>query len=280
MSKTKIEWTKRTWNPIRGCSRISDGCRHCYAESIAARFSGEDQPFHLFADRSRSGSKWTGKVELIEHKLFEPMSWREPSLIFVNSMSDLFHEALSHTDIASVFGVMVAAQHHTFQVLTKRAHRMADWFSRRRDVGAMPLPLENVWCGVSVENQDAHDERVPYLQSVPARVRFLSCEPLLGPIRLDLNGIHWVIVGGESGPGARPMKPDWVRAIRDQCLDVGVPFFFKQWGAWAPQECPSCSNPDWDHPLACTCGDEVMRRVGKKAAGRVLDADVHSEFPE
>lgn len=312
MSRTSIEWTDVVWNPVRGCSRVSLGCVNCYAERIAARFSDEGQPFQLFADRARSGSKWTGNVALIEEKLMEPLRWRDPRRVFVNSMSDLFHEKLSDIAIDRIWEVMLACPQHTFQILTKRAERMMEYLSGETAGGRAHHhnPPGWIWLGVSVENQQVAEERIPHLLASPAAVRFLSCEPLLGPIDLRaiprcLNdnkptqkqidspqglhyvrrgapGIDWVIVGGESGPGARPVHIDWVRSLRDQCVEAGVSFFFKQWGEYAPEKCRFCADPDGPHSSLrdCTCGAEKMARVGKKAAGRSLDGDEWSEFPE
>jgi protein gp37 len=211
--KSAIEWTDATWNPVTGCTKVSPGCKHCYAERLAARLLAMGNP------RYRNGFR----VTLHPDQLGLPLRWAEPRRIFVNSMSDLFHEAVPEEFIRRVFEVMARADWHVFQVLTKRATRLAELAPR------LEWPA-NVWQGVSVENAD-YVERIPYLQQIPAVVRFLSVEPLLGPIpALPLAGIHWVIVGGESGPKHRPLDPGWVREIRDQCLEAGVPFFFKQWG--------------------------------------------------
>lgn len=215
--KSAIEWTDATWNPVTGCTKISPGCKHCYAERLAHRLQAMGNP------RYRNGFA----VTLHPDQLALPLRWREPRRIFVNSMSDLFHEAVPEPFIARVFDVMARAPWHVFQVLTKRAERLAALAPR------LPWP-PNVWQGVSVENAK-YTSRVAYLQAVPAHVRFLSVEPLLGPIaRLPLEGIHWVIVGGESGPKHRPLDPAWVRDIRDQSLRAEVPFFFKQWGGIRP----------------------------------------------
>jgi protein gp37 len=211
--QSRIEWTDATWNPVRGCTKVSPGCKHCYAETFAERFRGvPGHPFEQGFD-----------LRLVPSALGLPLTWRRPRLIFVNSMSDLFHEDVSDDYIARVFAVMRDARHHQFQVLTKRAERMASLAAR--------LPLSaNVWIGVSVENAD-YQGRIDRLRDVPATVRFVSLEPLLGPLpALSLRNIHWVIVGGESGPRARPMAAAWVREIRDQCQQKSVPFFFKQWG--------------------------------------------------
>jgi protein gp37 len=276
---TSIEWTDVTWNPVRGCSRISEGCRNCYAEVLAARFSDEGYWGHGFADRTKAGGRWTGKVSLIPEKLAEPLSWKKPRRCFVNSMSDLFHEALSFEEIAAVFGVMAACPHVTFQVLTKRPERTAEffrWLAKGEDAARAacvfaagdaipedpprrfaeemigdpsgPWPLPNVWLGTSVENQETANRRIPFLLDTPASVRFVSYEPALGPVdfgfgvsegvptdlepfreRADL--LHWIIVGGESGPGARPFDLAWARSTVEQCKAAGVASFVKQVGA-------------------------------------------------
>jgi protein gp37 len=263
---TSIEWTDCTWNPVRGCSRVSEGCRNCYAERRAARFSaaplfgisGRKAPFEGFAEMTPSGPRWTGRVELIASKLDEPLRWRKPRRVFVNSMSDLFHEALDDDDIDRVFAVMKAASRHTFQVLTKRADRMCRY-------GHLTEVVPNVWLGVSVEDQKTADERIPLLLETPAAVRFVSYEPALGPVdfrclapvddyhtdALDTPDpscrLHWVIVGGESGPGARPMHPDWPASLRRQCADAGTAFFFKQRGEWSPVSwgCQASDRRPW-----------------------------------
>jgi protein gp37 len=208
-----IEWTDATWNPVRGCTKVSPGCKHCYAETFAERFRGvKGHPFEHGFD-----------LRLIPKALELPLKWRASRRIFVNSMSDLFHEEVPLAYIRRVFDVMKRASQHQFQVLTKRADRMAQ-------LAAKLTISPNVWMGVSVESAK-YSSRIDALRGVNATVRFLSLEPLLGPLpALDLEGIHWVIVGGESGPGARPIEADWVRAIRDQCQKAGVRFFFKQWG--------------------------------------------------
>ncbi len=228
---TRIEWTEVSWNPITGCDRVSEGCDHCYALALARRLKAAGSPrYQLDGRPPRSGPGFGLTVHW--DKLEEPLSWRRPRLVFVNSMSDLFHPSVPLEAIRRIFLVMEKAEAHTFQVLTKRPGRMASVLSRIR-----PEPLPNVWLGTSVENQRWADVRLPSLIRTPARVRFLSCEPLLG--RLDLRPwlarIDWVIVGGESGPQARPMDPEWVRSLRDQCLALGVPFFFKQWGGRTPK---------------------------------------------
>lgn len=212
-SKTHIEWTVATWNPLTGCTKISAGCRHCYAEAMARRLQAMGQPKYA------NGFSLT----LHEHLLGWPLQQKRPQRIFVNSMSDLFHEDVPVEFIQKVFATMRSASWHRFQVLTKRSERLRSLSSR------IDWP-DNVWMGVTVENEDC-SFRIGHLRSTVARVKFLSLEPLLGPLpHLDLEGLDWVIVGGESGPGARPVKEEWVTAVRDHCLAHGVAFFFKQWG--------------------------------------------------
>ncbi len=237
--RSQIEWTQATWNPVTGCTKVSPGCAHCYAETFAERFRG------VLGHPYENGFDLQLRPERLEH----PLLWRQPRLIFVNSMSDLFHEDIPEDYVLAVFRVMERADWHTFQVLTKRSRRMVELAAR------LPWP-PNVWMGVSVENQ-RWTTRIDDLRRVPADVRFLSCEPLLGPLQLDLDGIDWVIVGGESGAGARPMKPEWATEIREQCVEAGVSFFFKQWGAH----------------------DAQGRRVGKKRAGRRLAGRVWNAMP-
>jgi protein gp37 len=226
---TSIEWTERTWNPVTGCSKVSQGCKHCYAERLADRFWG-DRPFT--------------EVRCHPERLSHPQSIRKSSMFFVNSMSDLFHPDVPDEFVHAVFNVMRECPRHTFQVLTKRSERLAQLGPQ------LPWP-SNVWMGVSVEDVRVV-QRVEHLKAVPAAVRFLSLEPLIGPLDdLALAGLHWVIVGGESGPGARPMKASWVKSIRRQCRAAAVPFFFKQWGG-----------------------------VFKKHSGRELDGRTYNEFPQ
>lgn len=340
---TKLSWCDATWNPIEGCRRVSPGCENCYAERVAGRACGKDQPYHGLARMTAQGERWTGEVRFRADRLTQPLHWTRPRLIFVNSMSDLFMEGLTNEQIAAIFGIMAAAPQHTFQVLTKRAARMVEWFEwayNQREQGTTtaeamradaldvvpgaqdaegryqphvrPLlghdirwPLPNVWIGVSVEDQQRAEDRIPLLLKVPAAVRFLSVEPMIGPVDLRpfigrkeyagnvpgvcvdidgqtwhgetvrclvcgwgfanapccpyrVSGIGWVIVGGESVPEtdswkrstARPLAADWVRTVRDQCLAVKVPFFFKQWGG-----------------------------QDKAAAGRTLDGRIWDEMP-
>jgi protein gp37 len=215
---SKIEWTDATWNPVRGCTKISPGCKHCYAETFAERFRGvKGHPYEQGFD-----------LRLVPAKLTEPFLWRSPKLVFVNSMSDLFQDGVPDDYIEAVCRVMVKANWHTFQVLTKRSERLKELLSGRLRFAAEQA---HIWWGVSVEDQKYGLPRISDLQKAPARVRFLSIEPLLEDLGdFNLSGISWAIVGGESGPGARPMREEWVTSIRDLCRYYGVPFFFKQWG--------------------------------------------------
>jgi protein gp37 len=233
MAESSIEWTESTWNPVTGCTKISAGCANCYAERMAKRLKAMGQPNY------RNGFDLT----LHEHVVEYPLQWKKPQTIFVNSMSDLFHVDVPLRFIQRVFAVMKQAHWHRFQVLTKRADRLEELAPE------LPWP-ENVWMGVSVEGE-RQLSRIDCLRRTDAAVRFLSLEPLLGPLRrLDLTSIHWVIAGGESGPGARPMDASWVRSIREQCVSQKVPFFFKQWGG-----------------------------TNKKKAGRILDGRTWDEMP-
>jgi protein gp37 len=216
--RSAIEWTEATWNPVTGCSKVSPGCAHCYAETFAERFRGvRGHPYEQGFD-----------LRLWPERLDQPLRWRRPRMIFVNSMSDLFHEEIPEDYVAQVFSVMEEAEHHTFQILTKRHERLAEL------AASLPWP-PNVWMGVSIENR-RFVHRADYLRRVDCALRFISAEPLLGPLEgLDLDGIDWLIAGGESGAGHRRMDPDWVRDLRDHCKCVGVAFFFKQWGGRHPK---------------------------------------------
>lgn len=338
MRNSKIEWCDDTWNPIVGCTRVSQGCVNCYAEGVAARFSDPGQYYHGIAKRTAAGPRWTGELRLMEDKLDQPLRWRRPRRIFVNSMSDLFHEKVPDEWIDRVFAVMALAPQHTFQVLTKRPERMRDYMAGLSEPDgeglrdaiiegeaqklhhertgedpsmwlAVHLPLPNVWLGVSAEDQATANERIPRLLETPAAIRFLSAEPLLGPLNLmavdvwmehggpvdALRGVRavadkaipegyrnvphpaldWVIVGGESGPNARPAHPQWFRDLRDQCLHAGAAFHFKQWGAWASVSEVEGPGPHHQFPDYST-----VRRVGKAKAGRTLDGRTWDEMPE
>ena len=355
---TKIEWTDATWNPITGCSVVSPGCTNCYAMRLAGTRMNHHPSRAGLTIQSKAGPVWTGDVRLNEEWLTQPLRWSRPRMIFVCAHGDLFHESVPDEWIDRVFAVMALAPQHTFQVLTKRAQRMRVYFAARTEgdpwaeaadaIGNLlgtthhpaalepkDMPLQNVWLGVSVEDQRRADERIPELLETPAALRWLSAEPLLGPIDLEKidvaawmrtyrsgsdigqhpydpdmrwpllapfehmqsgwssPGLDWVVVGGESGPGARPMHPDWPRAIRDQCERAGVPFFFKQWGEWAVDRLRPGSDLGGDmraDRVRHVCrdrendgyfreGDRHMRRVGKARAGRKLDGEIHDAQP-
>ena len=333
--KTHIEWTEATWNPVTGCSKVSAGCKHCYSERDWARLSAN--PKTRYFDRAFTD------VRCHEDVLPLPLRWTKPRRIFVNSMSDLFHPDVPFQFIADVFAVMSCTTRHTYQVLTKRPERMLAffaWLDEERDGFGHPTrvdslrvwpqwkparggqggydncgpvwPLENVQLGVSIEDQDAADERIPLLLQTPAAVRWVSAEPLLGPVDLrqyldwsfanaDMSrpDVDWVVVGGESGTNARPMHPAWARSLRDQCTASGRPFLFKQWGEW----CPSQFLPKGTTLPAHRWGwinekggpaetnhygpfkdefahHELMGHIGKRAAGRQLDGIEHNGYPE
>lgn len=231
---SKIEWTESTWNPVTGCTKISTGCKNCYAEKMALRLQAAGSPNYVNGFR----------VTLHENALKIPFRWRKPRIVFVNSMSDIFHRDIPKHFIDKMFGVMASTSQHTYQILTKRSDRMLELNSTLQW-------QPNIWMGVTVETAE-YKNRIDHLRQTGAAVKFISFEPLLGPIPdIDLSGIDWVIVGGESGPGARPMKSEWVRDIRNQCLDFEVPFFFKQWGG-----------------------------VNKKKTGRILDGQTYDEMPK
>lgn len=254
--QSSIEWTETTWNPVTGCTKVSPACKNCYAETFAERFRGtKGHPYEQGFDLKL----WPERVDL-------PLTWREPRMIFVNSMSDLFHKDVPDAFVEKVFTTMQRATWHTFQLLTKRSRQLAEWAERRYHGGAdggghgLGRWPSNIWAGVSIESQD-YVWRVDDLLRVPADIKFLSIEPLLGPVRLTktaLRRVQWVIVGGESGHHARPMQAEWARAIRDQCVDAEVPFFFKQWGL---------------HDA------DGNRRRTKKDAGRVLDGRTWNAMP-
>lgn len=323
---TKIEWADETWNPTLGCDRVSPGCDNCYAVRTATIRAGNPHPgiaqaYAGLTERTDAGLDWTGVVRLLPERLDKPLWWRKPRRIFVDSQSDLFHKDIPDEFIARVFAVMAATPQHTYQILTKRHGRMRAllrsedfqgdqlaqaWFDavprERRTRGLIEWPLRNVWLGVSVEDQKHADLRILALLDTPAAVRWLSCEPLLGPVdlrrmgprrlvsALDVSydqdtgaarrGIDWVVVGGESGPRARPMHPDWARQLRDQCTTGGVPFFFKQWGESAPlDQLPAHAVTAWEIRHGGGFPSETLCQVGKKAAGAELDGQVWEQFP-
>jgi protein gp37 len=340
--KTPIEWTDATWNPIAGCSVISPGCTNCYAMREAGTRLRSAPKFEGLTQPSKAGPVWTGDMRLWEKALGQPLRWEKPRRIFVNSMSDLFHESVPDEWIDRIFAIMALCPQHTFQVLTKRAERMRDYQSgryRKDDIygeaaACLPLvprdrrwaiadarqgewPLSNIWLGVSVEDQERL-ERIRELLATAAAVRWVSLEPLLGQVDLErltiapalyldaLTGAHsgevatsyaaisqgnwqapplpprrpsldWVVLGGESGPGARPMDSAWARAVRDQCRAAHVPFFFKQWGEWLPRDQLGWRDPTESFDGCEWTADHV--RVGKKAAGRHLDGKTWDEYP-
>lgn len=314
-AKTGISWTDATWNPVMGCSRVSEGCRNCYAEGIAYRFGkGKPTVYSGLTVLANGHSQWTGKI-VETRKLLEPLSWKKPKRVFVNSMSDLFHENLSDDKIDSIFAVMALCGRHRFQILTKRPERMLDYMWTRSKsanywkkavpegytledfagIKMLPFPLPNVWLGVSVELAK-HKDRIDRLRDTPAVMRFLSLEPLLGNLgTLDLRGIGWVIVGGESGPHARPMPSAWADDIREQCEAAGVPFFFKQQGEWVDaghsefgklptgaRKALRSDGSEWDlkdMPEDENADVTTMVRVGRKRAGDTLYGKTYHAFP-
>ena len=327
---SKISWTDQTWNPIVGCSKCSPGCKNCYAERMARR-QAFMRPVCEYADVVGE-SGWNGKTALVKSALTKPLHWKKPRRIFVCSMGDLFHESVPFEWIDQVFAIMALCPQYTFQLLTKRAERMADYIESLTTVdgayrftGMQPyraeqankplhkhavnyrrrIPLPNVWLGTTCENQEQADRRIPHLLRCPAAVRFISVEPMLSdldPFTLRNSGlghihvaknIDWVICGGESGPNARPMHPDWVRSLRDQCVAAVVPFHFKQWGEWAPDEglgidmTRIIDKSGVTTFLFCGWGREIsergwhpVRKVGKSRAGCLIDDQEWKQFPE
>ncbi|MER9130731.1 phage Gp37/Gp68 family protein [Mesorhizobium sp. M0768] len=310
--KSAIEWTDATWNPITGCSIVSPGCTNCYAMKLAGtRLKHIDSRKGLTRE-TKAGPVWTGEVRLNRQWLHQPLEWKKPRRIFVCAHGDLFAENVPDEWILDVFTVMAAADHHTYQVLTKRPDRMCEFLSRRdllNDIYAnwytftgkpaevYSWPLHNVWCGASAEDQTRYDNRRRWLDETPAAARFWSLEPLLGPIEMNIQFVKpdWVIVGGESGHNARPMHPAWARSIRDQCAAAGVAFFFKQWGEWMPVKVvddgdgpfgigdgadPLHAYPNVPVYPARNIDGQDMWRVGKKRTGRLLDGIEHKAMPE
>ncbi len=350
--KTKIEWATRTWNPIVGCTIHSPGCKNCYAMRMAARLeamavkpngTGNHGLNHYLGatESSRRGAVWTGKIGIAPDDAFTaPLRRKKPTDYFVNSMSDLFQESVPFEVVDRVFAVMALSPQHIYKILTKRSDRMREYMTARNGMGnsslckaindipanlgnrrgALEMPLPNVWLGVSVEDQTRADERIPDLVATPAAIRFISAEPLLGPvdlrdftypiglvIKVATSGfggeyrapnavrpaINWVITGGESGPDARPMHPDWARSLRDQCAAAGIPFHFKQWGEWRDQggHVPIPRRNHQSHichldkdsgkckPNPNRFSDETMIKLGKGKSGRLLDGVEHNGMP-
>jgi protein gp37 len=346
---TAIEWADRTWNPLLGCERVSPGCTSCYAINTATIRAGNPHPkvaaaFAGLTERRDGRLDWTGRINLLPERMNQPLHWRKPQKVFVNSQSDLFHKDVPEEFIAEVFAIMARTPQHTYQLLTKRHGRMRSLLNKPEfaelvqdltdSTGlASVWPVPNLWLGVSVEDQKHADLRIPALLATPAAVRWLSCEPLLGPIDLGIGdphrghesddvhghphprvcltcstedsdveyfrrepggyGIRWIVCGGESGRSARPMHPDWARSLRDQCVDAGVPYFFKQWGNWRPtgefdwKPDGRCQvvNPDGTlagKPYAnagSMVGKTAMTRGSKHEAGRELDGRTWDEYP-
>jgi protein gp37 len=326
--KSAIEWTDATWNPVVGCGHVSEGCRNCYAEKMSKRLQGmvhADQYDDVVDDEGRFAG---GEINTAPSQLEKPLRWDKPRRIFTCSMSDLFHPDVPFEYIDRVFAVMALAETHTFQVLTKRPERMKEYLQRNgkaryhyanfstikfhdsvetmEDVyefesehpdihrnyfeKAPDWPLPNVWLGTSVENQNTADERIPQLIQCAAEVRFLSCEPLLGPVNIGIGDtdspcipeLDWVIAGGESGPNARPMHPEWVRSLLDQCAAANVPFFFKQWGMWLPDSQGAREKASKSNKIHATKTgkNERWRHLGKDKSGRKLDGRTWDQFPE
>lgn len=298
MGNTKIEWATKVWNPVTGCTKISPGCDNCYAERMSKRFAEQwglpaDDPF---------------KVTLHPDRLEEPLRWKKPARIFVCSMGDLFHDDVDYYPIDKVFDTIIKAKQHTFLILTKRPERaklILTGVTRRNGI------LPNLWIGVTAENQEQADKRIPVLLQIPAEVRFVSVEPMLGPVDLRpwfpwdshrknlagwepnpdyRQGLHWVICGGESGTEARPVHPDWIRSLRDQCQAAETPFLFKQWGEWGPcQDNGGLLNANMRYVAIDgtmrqydfeEMSDLLMAKVGKKKSGRILDGQEWDEYPE
>jgi protein gp37 len=312
-TNTNIQWTDATWNAVVGCSPASPGCTNCYAMSYAHQRLSHLMKYDRTTDAVNDNAVWTGVVRLWEPSLREPFGWRAPRKIFVNSMSDLFHEKLSDTAIARVWAVMALTGRHTYQVLTKRADRMQRWINdpatpglveaemRQYDLTAkLTWPLENVWVGISVEDQKRARERIPLLLRSQAAIRFISAEPLLERVELRAAlgvsggaagsgtlkemGLDWVIVGGESGSKARPMHPDWARSLRDECAAEGIAFFFKQRGEWCWEAVRKGAEaiglmPDGTMVAPGTPGAATLRKVGTRASGTLLDGWAHLAFP-
>ncbi|QBQ50111.1 phage Gp37/Gp68 family protein [Brevundimonas naejangsanensis] len=350
--KTHIEWTDATWNVVTGCAIVSPGCTNCYAMKLAGTRLRDHPSRNGLTTDSKAGPVWNGQVRFNTGWLTQPLRWTKPRKVFVCAHGDLFHEGVTDDQLDQIFAVMALAPQHVFQVLTKRPKRMHDYllaFTAERLSKALrafvhagekatqadrfiPLPLPNVWMGVSAEDQTRANERIPVLLETPAAIRWVSAEPLIGPLDLtaiddgfsdprnvlrsfsaqlqaaqytesidlciDTPGLDWVVVGGESGAGSRPMHPGWARDLRDQCADAGVPFLFKQWGDWTPGENAQNTigrtvetadwfNDAWNYQTLTPASAEGMYiddeptlyRAGKRAAGRLLDGQLHDGYP-
>ncbi len=317
---SKIEWTEQTWNPIIGCSKTSEGCANCYAEKTAARLARIETTAY-YGEVVEDG-QWNGKTAFIDSQMRKPLDRKKPTLYFVGSMTDLFHSKTAIQHVNRVFWTMGFCSQHRFIVLTKRPEMMQMYMGFQKDFCErynFTYPLPNVILGVTAENQEQADKRIPILLDTPAAARFVSIEPMLGPVDLTAimgnrfgeiwntldtewdenackNGpaLDWVICGGESGPGARPIHPDWARSLRDQCKEAGVPFFFKQWGEWSPDGWVHAGTRFDDRHVTFNNRYEIchsrkdfthncnftMKKVGKKSAGNVLGGQLHEEYPE
>lgn len=315
-SKSKIEWTQASWNPLVGCTKVSEGCRNCYAIRFSHRMSTTVPSYFGITKKINGKPEWSDKIRVDRNKLRQPLTWKRARMIFVNSMSDMFHERVDDLNIAEIFAIMATESRHTFQILTKRPQRMATLLTDepfKKSVETLlhnwgyslkldnVWPLRNVWVGASVENGKSAIERVPYLLMTPAAIRWISAEPLLGRITncslgVKLRGIQWIVAGGETGPNARPAHPDWFRALRDLCVSSGVPFFFKQWGEWGTVENLNVYKNSQLAIVDPATGDFFLRnknynllmpveksrymiRAGRKAAGRLLDGKEWNEYP-
>ena len=321
---TKIEWVDETWNPIVGCTKISPGCNGCYAARMAHRL-GQTSKTPQYKGTTKGKGEWSGKIRFVEHLIEKPRSWNKPKRVFVCSMGDIFHENTSEEWIEVLWNKMLEFSQHTYMILTKRPGRMQDFISKRKDRNGLPLDLldpvsgqpKNIWLGVTAENQAKANERIPILLNTPAAKRFASVEPMLG--RLDLaadrfiNGLDWVLCGGETGPKARPMHPKWVHLLRNQCKDAGVPFFFKQWGEFYTKAIDSTTGGriftmyenkadrknihDWsggsiavdmegrifrqeDALINAVFPVAVMHKMKRKEAGHLIDGREFREIPE
>lgn len=280
---TKISWTDETWNPIIGCQQISEGCKNCYAEKMAKRLCamGKEQYFPVVDPHG-----WTGKTNFVESQLEKPLKWKKPRMIFVCSMGDLFHKSVDFQDIIEIFLIMKKCPQHTFQILTKRPDIMRDFFEYAPNPYWGNLP--NVWLGVTAENQEQANRRIPVLLKIPAKVRFVSVEPMLSEVIIkDIDKLDWIICGGESGHNARPMHPDWARSLKDQCESANVPFFFKQWGEWVDEfhaEAHDGYKINGCFIELTEYGNDYkgiyMYRVGKKLAGTLIDGKEYKQFPK